>query len=294
MGALSDRQLRELYDRSGAAQWKLPMEQFQAAIERSAAHASGDDPTAANDRRHDFDTGYVEDLALAAACEAGLEAAWEHFVHAYRPLLYRAAEAIDRSGGARELADSLYAELYGIRERDSARTSLFRYFHGRSSLATWLRAVLAQRFVDGIRRRRREEPLIEADVETPATKLAPLDEEHPRFADAMRCTLEHAVAQLQPRDRLRLRAYYVQNLTLADIGALLNEHEATVSRHLARTRKDIRRAVEAELRSTHRFDEAAIRQCFAAVVADPGTLDLAQLVGAAPLRKPDVPDRSEL
>ena len=74
-------------------------------------------------------------------------------------MLYRSADAIDRTGAAREAADSLYAELFGLTERDGERRSLLRYFHGRSSLATWLRAVLAQRYVDHLRRARRTEPL---------------------------------------------------------------------------------------------------------------------------------------
>ena len=61
--------------------------------------------------------------------------------------------------GAREIADSLYAELYGIKNSAGERQSLFRYFQGRSSLATWLRAVLAQRYVDRLRVQRRLEPL---------------------------------------------------------------------------------------------------------------------------------------
>ena len=77
----------------------------------------------------------------------------------YRPVLYRSADAIDPGGGARELADSIYADLFGLQERDGERRSLFRYFHGRSSLATWLRAVLAQRQVDRVRATRRLTPL---------------------------------------------------------------------------------------------------------------------------------------
>ena len=87
--------------------------------------------------------------------------AWDHFVLEMRPGLYRAADALDPTGAARELADSLYADLYGVDQRGSARQSLLRYFHGRSSLSTWLRAVLAQRHVDRIRVDRRTEPLPE-------------------------------------------------------------------------------------------------------------------------------------
>ena len=87
----------------------------------------------------------------------------------YRPLLYRAADALDSSGGARDLADPLYADLYGMPEGGSERRSLFRYFQGRSSLATWLRAVLAQRYVDRLRAQKsRIEPLPDEDSAPPA------------------------------------------------------------------------------------------------------------------------------
>ncbi len=57
----------------------------------------------------------------------------------------------------------LYADLFGLRDRDRERQSLFRYYHGRSSLTTWLRAVLAQRHVDRLRASRRTEPLPDED-----------------------------------------------------------------------------------------------------------------------------------
>ncbi len=72
---------------------------------------------------------------------------------------------MDRSGGARELADALYADLFGLAARDGIRQSLFRYFHGRSRLVTWLSAVLSQRLIDRGRDRRRVEPLSGEDAE---------------------------------------------------------------------------------------------------------------------------------
>src|SRR5262249_41942517 len=102
---------------------------------------------------------YAADLELASQCAAGDAQAWERFILEYRPVLYRAADALDPSGGAREVADSLYAELYGVRDGGGERRSLFHYFQGRSSLATWLRAVLSQRYVDRLRAQRRLEPL---------------------------------------------------------------------------------------------------------------------------------------
>ena len=230
--------------------------------------------------------GHEKDLALARACERGDETAWDRFVAEYRPILYRSADAIDPSGGAREIADSLYAELYGLKESDGKRKSLFAYFQGRSSLATWLRAILAQRYVDRIRGTRRLEELAEDHVAPSSTPS--LDEG--RYAAAMQEALAAAVGALEPRDRLRLGCYYSQEMTLVQIGKLTHESEATVSRQLAKTRRAIRASVERHLRDRHGFGDAEIRECFAAVVEDTGELDLGALLGG---RKNAAADRSK-
>ena len=111
-----------------------------------------------------LDSLHAADLALACACGEGNAAAWDFFMTRYRPELYRAGRAIAGESAGRELADSLYAELYGLREVEGQRKSLFDYFLGRSKLTTWLHAVLAQRHVDGIRRSRRTEPLEEGEA----------------------------------------------------------------------------------------------------------------------------------
>jgi RNA polymerase sigma factor (sigma-70 family) len=248
---------------------------------------------------------YAADLELAGLCAAGDEQAWERFVLQYRPVLYRAADALDPSGGARDLADSLYADLYGIRKGDAERTSLFHYFQGRSSLATWLRAVLSQRYVDHIRAQRRLEPL-------PGEERA-LDRPGERLAGAGTCGLPHdstpdpdraghlllmqhalgrAIADLSPKDRLRLACYYAQSLTLAQTGRVLNEHEATVSRQLARTRRAIRENVERLLRGEAGLNDAQIVQCFASSSEDAGPIDLDRMLAAAAGRKETAPDRS--
>jgi RNA polymerase sigma factor (sigma-70 family) len=230
--------------------------------------------------------GHEKDLELARACERGDEAAWDRFMAEYRPILYRSADAIDPSGGAREVADSLYAELYGLKQSDGKRKSLFAYFQGRSSLATWLRAILAQRYVDRIRGTRRLEEL--ADDHVAASSSPSVD--HGRYAAAMDEALSAVVGALEPRDRLRLGCYYSQEMTLVQIGRLTRESEATVSRQLARIRRAIRASVEHHLRQHRGFGDAEVRECFAAAVEDTGELDLGALLGE---RKNAVDDRSK-
>ena len=238
-----------------------------------------------------MDASHAADLELARRCAAGEPAAWDRFVLEYRPVLYRAADALDKTGGARELADSLYAELYGVKDAGRERQSLFRYFSGKSSLATWLRAVLSQRYVDRLRTQRRLEPLPPDDcAELRPSRAsggpdrvdgrAPADLERARHLDLVQDALGRAVGRLAPKDRLRLAYYYVQELTLAEAGRLLGEHEATVSRQLARTRRTIRAAVERELREEHGLTEAQVDECVASVAEDPGPLDLRPLLGS--------------
>ena len=226
----------------------------------------------------------MTDLALACACGEGREAAWDHFVTEFRPALYRAADAIDRTGGAREIADALHGELFS--------RSLFRYFHGRSSLATWLRSLVSQRYVDRLRETQRLDPLPDEDRATnlsTVARSAKVDPDRRRFNAAMQAVLAAAIAALEPRDRLRLRCYYAEDMTLAHIGRVTRESEATVSRQLARTRKAMREQIEQRLQSEQGFSAAEVRDCVSAMIDDAGTLDLGQLLK----RKKSAADRSK-
>jgi RNA polymerase sigma factor (sigma-70 family) len=304
---IDERLVERLYRQADAGRWALPIDAFADALARSADRRFSGGSAAAGELESYLGSLHLSDLALGCACAAGNDAAWDHFVLEFRPRLYRAADAIDPSGAARELADSLYAELFGFRNasRDvpaqqpsmtpgaEERRSLFQYFHGRSSLAMWLRAVLTQRHVDAIRSRTRLEPLPEED----ALQATSLSDDEPmvdrsRFLAAIQRALLAAIAELDPRDRLRLGCYYAQQMTLAETGRLLREHEATVSRNLARTRRALREAVERRLRQDDRFSEREVEECFASVTSDPGALDLTSLLDPANDRKKVVASRS--
>jgi DNA-directed RNA polymerase specialized sigma24 family protein len=92
--------------------------------------------------------------------------------------------------------------------------------------------------------------------------------------------LDAAIASLDARDRLRLRLYYGEDLTLAQVGRITGEHEATVSRKLERARVDLRRRVEHHLRKEHGLSDAAIADCFA-YAADAPELQLTRLLSPA-------------
>ena len=188
----------------------------------------------------------LEDLALARACAKGNETAWDRFVTRYKAKLHDAALAIVKEeSGARELADSLYAELFGTRQAaGGARVSKFASYTGRGSLEGWLRTLLAQEYVAQIRRQRR---LVSFDerIET-VVAASPYA---PHATDArIALAIDDALAELSPEERFVLASYYLDNRTLAEIGRMIGAHESTVSRRLDKITRSLRKRILRALR----------------------------------------------
>lgn len=277
-----DFRVDSLYAASRAAEWRLARASFAAALERSVCKRFAEGPITRENLQEYLDTLHVDDLVLASACMEGSEAAWECFVQSYRSYLRAVAVSIttgSRSGtDAQELADSLFAELFGLVDGKRGEVSLFRYFHGRSSLKTWLRAILAQRHIDRVRQSRRWESIEREDGEE--EKLLPSqndvgpspDPHRSKYIQRFLLALSTCLNTLHAQDRKRLELYYARAKTLAEIGRLLGEHESTVSRNLERAGREIRAKVEDCLRTGHHsdhpsrdlspLDDAQIALCF--------------------------------
>ena len=110
--------LATLYAESGAAKWGVSQEEFVEALERSARKRFASAPLSAELLDEYLGTLYAEHLGLACGCMNGSEAAWECFVRDYQGYLRAATAAITKGGRggvqAEELADSLFADLYGL------------------------------------------------------------------------------------------------------------------------------------------------------------------------------------
>ena len=173
----------------------------------------------------------LRDLALAHACALGREPAWQRFMTRYRDFLTQAAIGITSSAALGcELADSLYADLFGLTERGEQRRSPLGYYSGRGSLKGFLRATLAQRNVDHHRRSHRETPLTTDDLPAASPSPTPPPEMLSRVSQALRTSLGSLAAE----DRFLLSAWFLDRRTLLEISRILGVHEATVSRRLQR------------------------------------------------------------
>src|SRR3974390_277273 len=189
----------------------------------------------------------MEELVLARACAAGNEKAWETFLIRYREKLYETGLQIAREdSAARELADSLYADLYGTVTREGVRVSKLASYTGRGSLEGWLRTVMAQEHVNRYRKHKRLVSLDEENEEGPQFAAPAAAEEtiaDPRLVAA----IDGALADLSSEDRFVLAPYYLDDRTLAEIARMLGVHESTISRKVDKLAKLLRKQVLARL-----------------------------------------------
>ena len=241
---------QELWTSAEAAACDLTVEEFGAALAAVGAKfnygvAPGAHPDAAE--KIAFLRGLrLSELALAHACALGREAAWQRFLDVYRAPLTQAAIAIAGSATlGHDLADSLYSELYGLREQGGERRSPLASYSGRGSLLGWLRTTLAQRHIDHHRRTHRETPLDTLDVAAPAAAATPVSGELRQLTHAVAQTLQ----ALPSEDRFLLSSYFLDRQTLLQIARILHVHEATISRRLKRLVADLRKQLLHNLQS---------------------------------------------
>jgi RNA polymerase sigma-70 factor, ECF subfamily len=189
----------------------------------------------------------IEELVLARACAAGNERAWEVFMVRYREKLYDIGLHIAREdSAARELSDSLYADLYGTVMRNGERVSKLSSYTGRGSLEGWLRTVMAQEHVNRYRRQKR---MVSLDEETEeGAQFATPDPEPAQAVDArLESVTDEVLGALAADERFILAAYYLDGRTLAEIARMLSVHESTISRKLDKVVKSLRKQVLAGL-----------------------------------------------
>jgi RNA polymerase sigma-70 factor, ECF subfamily len=236
----------ELFSQSGAARYGLSAEAFAACLaEVAAKYLPAKAPE--GEIRQFYRCLKVEELALTRGCAAGNEAAWTEFLNRYRAPLYQAARAIARDDVlGRELADSLYADLYGMRTRENedaeVRVSKLNFYMGRGSLEGWLRTVLAQEYINRYRTQKRLVS-IEEENEQGVQFAAPTSEPVASAEPRLDAATDAALAQLEAGERYILASYFLDQRTLAQIARSLRVHESTISRKVERIVKDLRKKI---------------------------------------------------
>lgn len=237
-----------------------------------------DIPTASNSEINEFiDALNADDLCLIIACENGDETAWSDLVRNFDSTVKQAARKISSNlEDSEDLASSIWAELYGLKEKDGKAKGKLSYYSGRGSLAGWLRAVVSQLAIDQFRKQSKFVQIEEArEFENLANESSEKDEnstltahhESPEdilsrkesqrdVADAFR----EAIQGLETEDRLIIKLYYFDELKLKDIGNMLGFHEATASRKLVRVQQELRKSAEKKLAEKHGWKPEEVKK----------------------------------
>jgi RNA polymerase sigma-70 factor (ECF subfamily) len=219
-----------------------------------------------------------DDLCLIIACERGDEKAWEDLVANFDSTVKSAARKISSNNeDAEDLASSIWAELYGLRQdADGNKKSKLAYYSGRGSLAGWLRAVVSQLAIDQFRKQskfvqieesREFENLAEESSNNSGNHNVLHHTESPeellsnkQASGDLTEALQAAISRLEDEDKVILKMYYFDDCKLKDIASAFGYHEATASRKLVRVQSDIRKSVEKELKKTHGWSDGEVKR----------------------------------
>lgn len=235
--------ISQLYERAGGSEYSISLADFTAILAAVVqAQTEPDAPSAAV--RELLSSLRVDELMIARACAAGNERAWDVFLTRYREGLYSAALSIARDDAvAHELADSLYADLFGTESAQGRRVSKLTSYSGMGSLQGWLRTILAHGFID---RYRTERPLVslssteeDEDFDIPAPPQVIEKAVDARVESAT----DDALKSLDPEDRYLLASYFLHGRTLAELGRILKLHESTVSRRIEKLTGKVRKKI---------------------------------------------------
>jgi RNA polymerase sigma-70 factor (ECF subfamily) len=150
--------------------------------------------------------------------------AWERFLVEYGPALYRAARARLPLAAAEDVSQKVLALLI----EDDCK--LLRSFEGRSSLSTWLVGITMRQSMMQSRSDRRQE----RRERNSRDLLQDLER------DESRESLNAALAELAPRDRLLIALYYYDELSYEEIASALDVSPNSVSPLLQRARERLR------------------------------------------------------
>jgi RNA polymerase sigma-70 factor, ECF subfamily len=240
-----------------------------------------DDENASNaDVKEFIDALNADDLCLIIACEKNDETAWKDLVTKFDATVKSAARKFsNNTEDAEDLASSIWAELYGLKEKDGKAKGKLAYYSGRGSLAGWLRAVVSQLAVDQFRK---ESKFVQIEEDREFENLANESSENSNNSKVVAHTdnpeevfteketrqniakaLNSAIAKLEAEDRLLLKLYYFEDLKLKDIGATMGFHEATASRKLVRVQTEVRKSLEKILIAEYGWKQEEVKRTLA-------------------------------
>ncbi|PYT05398.1 MAG: hypothetical protein DMF60_12105, partial [Acidobacteria bacterium] len=153
-------------------------------------------------------------------------------------------------------------------------------YHGRSSLATWLRVIVCHR---AINERERKDNSLERIESMPAVAVTQGVRNIEavlrglRYEEMIEDSLRKSCNSLTDRERLLLLLRYDEELQVSQIARLLGVCPSTVTRQLERVQGKLRESVVSTLAAKHNLQQAAIEECLTDLLDNPSHSILAMI-----------------
>jgi RNA polymerase sigma factor (sigma-70 family) len=244
--ARSDRvAVRSAIERQVRCRFAIPLDAFaDVVLERSTVQQPDRNPLEYISRL------CLDDLYLAAACCQGDGDAWRECRERYFSYIRDFARRFVHERAAADVADQVIADLW--------QRGRFAQYDGRSTLKTWLGAVVAHAAINAGKLERRMTTLEPGTMESRSQSIGGAEDEdtHRLFATLV----TRAVGELEPDAKVLLLLYYEQGLTLDEMVSVLGTSKATLSRRLDRLRRGLREAIEASAQQELRVDSVGLRE----------------------------------
>lgn len=145
-------------------------------------------------------------------------------------------------------------------------------YDGQGDLVSWLRVVAVRIGLDLRRKTWREMPLEPASGVERAAQVAGSDPElqhlRARHGPDFQNAFSHALGALRPEDRNLLRLYYVDRLTIDELGALFGIHRVSAARRVTKVRELVVTATKEHLLQSLHLTPSELESLLAALDVD--------------------------
>jgi RNA polymerase sigma-70 factor, ECF subfamily len=267
--AFVERLYRNGYSCHGDLQ--VGLKEFEVQLGVIVEESLGENATSDNAVRI-INSLHGNDLYLALACAQQSPMAWDRFTSIYRKYIHDlTAFVCPVKSVVYELAETILTDLF---LPDRSGCSRIASYDGRSSLATWLRAIICHRVINERERKFNGMTQFNDDIFEKADERALLSIEtalrSSRYQKFIIDSLEQACNVLTDRERLMLLLRYDNGLQLGQIGHLFGLHQATITRQFERIQAKIREVIVSQLTHKYGLSQSAIDECLAEIVENPG------------------------
>ena len=212
----------------------------------------------------------TNDLYLSVACAHHCETAWHYFIRNYKKYIHDLATFLCQGvDAARELTDSVLSNLL---MPDSSGQSRIASYNGRSSLATWLRVIVAHRSANERERKCNLMKHIESIpdiVDEAALENMEKDLRSIEYNNLIHDCFNTVLKGLTARERLLLLWRYDEGLRLGQIARILHVHQSTVTRRLERIQKRLHHEAISFLASKYHLSHTALEECLSEILENP-------------------------